>query len=283
MENLLYAIDLDSGVVKKKTAEEERKESKPKGKKAIEEAKKKEEEEKKKQEEAAKELANPGSAAKSGIVNLRFEECKFSRKAAALLSEWLKSKALIETMGLVKVSFEDVCDFKKITEGVKLNQKISKLSFQSMNLEEEVHGTAIGRVLSDSRTIRELDMTHIVFDYRTFYDMCQAILNERCRLNVLKLRGLIVGEIEGKIIQFILMKNKQIHTLDLSECRTEDPANFEFFFEKLNQFCNIRYLTLEKMQPDLSHNIETIGEALAENNKLEVLVIRDNKIKWINY
>ena len=69
-----------------------------------------------------------------------------------------------------------------------------------MNLEEEVHGTAIGRVLSDSRTIRELDMTHIVFDYRTFYDMCQAILNERCRLNVLKLRGLQVGEIEGKII-----------------------------------------------------------------------------------
>ncbi len=79
------------------------------------------------------------------------------------------------------------------------------------------------------------------------------------------------------------MKNKQIHTLDLSECRTDDPANFEFFFEKLNQFCNIRYLTCEKMQPDLSLNLETIGEALAENNKLEVLVIRDNKIKWINY
>lgn len=59
-----------------------------------------------------------------------------------------------------------------------------------MNLDEEIHGTAIGRVLSDSRTIRELDMTHIVFDYRSFYDMCQAILNERCRLSVLKLRGL---------------------------------------------------------------------------------------------
>ena len=69
-----------------------------------------------------------------------------------------------------------------------------------MNLDEEIHGTAIGRVLSDSRTIRELDMTHIVFDYRSFYDMCQAILNERCRLSVLKLRGLLVGEIEGKII-----------------------------------------------------------------------------------
>ena len=29
---------------------------------------------------------------KPGIVNLRFEECKFTRKAAAILSEWLKTK-----------------------------------------------------------------------------------------------------------------------------------------------------------------------------------------------
>ena len=97
------------------------------------------------------------------------------------------------------------------------------------------------------------------------------------------MRGLLIGEIEGKIIQFILMKNKQIKTLDMSECRTEDPQNFEFFFEKLNQFCNIANLTLEKMQPDLSLNIETIGYALAENTKLEVLILRDNKIKWVPY
>ena len=79
------------------------------------------------------------------------------------------------------------------------------------------------------------------------------------------------------------MKNKTIHTLDLSECRTEDPSNFEHFCEKINQFCNIRFLTMEKMQPDLSQNIDTIGEALAENTKLEVLILRDNKIKWVNY
>ena len=58
---------------------------------------------------------------KPGIVNLRFEECKFTRKAAAILSEWLKTKALIETICLLKVSFEDIIDFKKITEGMKLN------------------------------------------------------------------------------------------------------------------------------------------------------------------
>ena len=137
-------------------------------------------------------------------------------------------------MRLVKVSFEDIVDFKKVTEGMKLNQKLNKLSFQHMNFDEEIHGTAIGRILSDSRTIRELDVSNIVFDYRTFYDMCQAILNERCRLQILKMRGILISEIEGKIIQFILMKNKMIQTLDLSECKTEDPQNFEFFFEKLN-------------------------------------------------
>lgn len=69
----------------------------------------------------------------------------------------------------------------------------------------------------------------------------------------------------------------------MSECRTEDSANFEYFFEKLNQFCHIRFLTLENMYPDLSNNIETIGEALAENTKLEVLIMRDNKLKWVPF
>jgi len=78
---------------------------------------------------------------------------------------------MIETLGLIRVTFEDVHDFKKITEGMKLNNKLLKISFQHMNLDEEIHGTSIGRVLSDSRTIRELDMTHICFDYRSFYDM----------------------------------------------------------------------------------------------------------------
>ena len=40
-----------------------------------------------------------------------------------------ENKALIETLGLIKVTFEDVHDFKKITEGIKLNQKLLKVSF----------------------------------------------------------------------------------------------------------------------------------------------------------
>lgn len=71
----------------------------------------------------------PSQQAKGGVVNLRFEECKIQKKAAYILSEWLKNKALIETLGLIKVTFEDVHDFKKITEGIKLNHKLLKVSF----------------------------------------------------------------------------------------------------------------------------------------------------------
>ena len=68
--------------------------------------------------------------------------------------------------------------------------------------------------------------------------------------------------------------------MDLSECRNEDPVHFDFFLEKLNQFCHVKYLTLEKMQPELSPNIETLGDSLAENVNLEVLILKDNRIGY---
>ena len=37
------------------------------------------------------------------------------------------------------------------------------------------------------------------------------------------------------------------------------------------------------MQPDLSANLETLGEALADNTILEVLILRENKLKWNAY
>ena len=37
------------------------------------------------------------------------------------------------------------------------------------------------------------------------------------------------------------------------------------------------------MKPDISLSLETIAEALAENVKLEVLILKENRIKWIQY
>lgn len=35
--------------------------------------------------------------------------------------------------------------------------------------------------------------------------------------------------------------------------------------------------------PDLSGSLEILGEAIAENVKLEVLIMRENKLKWVPY
>lgn len=196
----------------------------------------------------------------------------------------MRMKQILVTLSFVKCSFEDIVDFKKVMEGVQLNTKLNKLVFMHMNFDDEVYGKSIGRTLMDSRSLRELDISHVLFEHpKCFYDVCSAILSERCRLNILKLRGIAITQLEGKIIQYILMKNKQLHTLDLSQCRTDSFENFEFFFQKLDAFCNIRYLTIENMQPDLSPCLEVIAESLAENLKVEVLIMRENRLKWVNY
>ena len=153
-----------------------------------------------------------------------------------------------------------------------------------MDFEDEVQGKSIGRALAESRSIKELDISSVVFDHpKSFYDVCSAILSENCKIEIFKLRGINITQLEAKIIQYILMKNKTLSTLDISHCRADDHENFELFFSKLDKFCDIRFLTLEDMKPDISQTIEVIGQALAKNTSLEVLVLRDNKIKMAQY
>jgi hypothetical protein len=79
------------------------------------------------------------------------------------------------------------------------------------------------------------------------------------------------------------MKNRSLHTLDLSNAKVDSGESLEYFFQKLDKNSLIRYFILDNCQPDLSNSIEILGESLNENIKLEVLIIRENKIKWVPY
>lgn len=37
------------------------------------------------------------------------------------------------------------------------------------------------------------------------------------------------------------------------------------------------------MQPDLNPSLEVLGQALANNTKLEILLMRENRLKWMPY
>ena len=113
--------------------------------------------------------------------------------------------------------------------------------------------------------------------------MCNGMLNDRSRMNIFKLRGVQITQLEAKVLQYVIMKNKQIHTLDLSLCKGQSGEDLETFMQKVDQFAHIRNLTMEQIFPDLSTSIEVLGEALSYNTKLESLILRDNKIKWVPY
>ena len=102
MENLLHGICLDATGAKK---------------------------EKRENTEEAEEAKQAADEDKPGLVNLRFEENFFSRKAAVELSDFLRIKHILESIGFVGVKFEDNMDFKRVLEGIRLNRKLSKLTF----------------------------------------------------------------------------------------------------------------------------------------------------------
>jgi Ran GTPase-activating protein (RanGAP) involved in mRNA processing and transport len=64
--------------------------------------------------------------------------------------------------------------------------------------------------------------------------------------------------------------------VEASEC-------IEHFFIKMNKVSELKYLVMDNIQPDLNPSLELLGEALAENTKLEILIMRENKIKISTY
>ena len=82
---------------------------------------------------------------------------------------------------------------------------------------------------------------------------------------MLKLKGLRVSNVEGKVLQFLLTKNKTLDTLDLSNIKADSSEYLECFLSKFNQQSNIRYLVIDNVYPELTTTIETFGKAVNEN------------------
>ena len=108
-------------------------------------------------------------------------------------------------------------------------------------------------------------------------------MTSKCRINVLKVRGAVITTLEAKVLQFILMKNRQIHTMDFSECIDDNNNNFSIFMSKIDHYSNVRTLTLDGMLPHMNNSIEPLGEGLSKNENLSVLNLRKSRISFNNY
>ena len=142
----------------------------------------------------------------------------------------MRHKHHLESIGFISCKFEDTADFRRIMENIRTNKRVTKLLFQNTNFDEEIYGKSIANTLIENLLIREFDMSYCEFEHpKCLYDISMAVLNERCRLNVLKLRGLKIKQFEAKILQLILMRNKQLTTLDISTCKEVEEEAFMTF------------------------------------------------------
>lgn len=133
-----------------------------------------------------------------------------------------------------------------------------------MHFDEEFHGKSISRMLSDSKSIRELDIFLCEFIHpKSFKEMSMALINDKSKLHTLRLRSIAITNLEGPVIASILSKNKHLHTFDLEKCRIENHENIEQFICKLGKESNIENLFINGLQTDISTTIETLGEALS--------------------
>ena len=203
------------------------------------------------------------TAKDQGIVNLRFEECRLLKKAVPRLIEFCKTTDIIESLGLVKTTFDDTQDFKRLVEAVQLNTKIKQFAVNYAEFDEDFYGKTLAKCVLESSSLRELDLSFTHFrEHTSFYEMANGLLHERCKLGALKLRGISFNQLEGKVMQFILARNKSLQTLDISQCSTESPETLENVFLKFDSNCSLKTLVAENSSTDFNHFIEAFGEAL---------------------
>jgi len=183
-------------------------------------------------------------------------------------------------MSFSLLKFETKTNFKELCTAVGMLTKLMVFSVSYMTFENETYGKAMAIALDRSPQLTELHLSFIVFDHpKSFFDMVAPMLSPKCRINKFIMRSCVLTPLESKVLCYILMKNKVMHTVDFSECIDRDQNALVLIFDKFGHGSNVRYLSLEGIMPDLNFSIAKLGTALAENTKIETLNISNSKIK----
>ena len=68
-------------------------------------------------------------------------------------------------------------------EAVSSNQALRSFAITNTVFDEDFHGKMMSKCILDSKSIKELDLSFVIFeDNKIFYEMANGLLNEKCRL-----------------------------------------------------------------------------------------------------
>lgn len=82
------------------------------------------------------------------------------------MKKFLEEKNLIETLGFIHIEVQDqIVDMKRLMESVQFSPSIKKLTLEGFTFDQEAHGKSISRMLSESKTLKELEIIDCYFGY----------------------------------------------------------------------------------------------------------------------
>ena len=106
------------------------------------------------------------------IHNFRIEDTRLSSRCVHELANWLREHTCLQTIGLIKVKFENRADFKILMDAIQINPKIKKVTLGYFSFEMEFHGKSLGTCLLESKSITEIDLQGIQFTHKkAFFEM----------------------------------------------------------------------------------------------------------------
>lgn len=87
-----------------------------------------------------------------------------------------------------------MADFRLLVEGFNFSMKLKKIGITNHTFDEEAHGQILRHLLLDNRNLREFELSTCEFVHpKCFFDMSQALISDKCRLHVMKLKGLHIS------------------------------------------------------------------------------------------
>jgi hypothetical protein len=89
--------------------------------------------------------------------------------------------------------------------------------------------------------------------------------------------------LESKILQMVIMRNKKITTIDLSELDDPTDENLNHVLGKVDSHAFMKHLFINNIKQPLTSCMWDFSPALGANKQLETLSMRCNKIKSDEY
>lgn len=95
---------------------------------------------------------------------------------------------------------------------------------------------------------------------------------QNSKVFTLKFKNVHISKIEGKVMHLFIYEAKTLQTLDISHA-FGSSENF-FFFHVFDNRCQIKNLTMDELEPDMTPHMAKLGAAFGLNTKLQSLSMR---------